>query len=313
MRAEVIRSTQSISYRNKDVRFNNFLAMFPHQSITKEYFNRKAGELNAFVRKFKWMGEKRCKYLEEFSREKWLKLDSEKQKYHTTHECVGCSSLKADINTFPISTTHRRKKPNPLKTPFADITNTPDTPINIILEIPHTKNDISYMKGAAEFVFDSVNDKWDKIFDTPFTKILTKGKSANVAEVKTNCEKKRELRQKNTKIKKCLEKKCFGQGKVMDTILGIRQSKSTYKKSRSIQYLENKEKAVERMIGRKQSLQSQTDDTPMKKKRHSPDTNKINFDRNALLEEVKHMEDGSKVVTNIIFCKQYLQYSLTHG
>lgn len=67
--------------------------------------------------------------------------------------------------------------------------------------------------------------------------------------MKSKSDKKKELRERNKIIKKSLEKKCFGENKATDTIFGIRQSKASYKKSRSIQYFESKENSIKRMIG----------------------------------------------------------------
>ena len=87
------------------------------------------------------------------------------------------------------------------------------------------------------------------------------------------------------------------------SFLGRRQSYSKYEHGRKILYFESQQKAKERTLKRK----AREDNCEIKKKRHSPEHTKVNFDRAGLLRKVESMAEGEEVN-----CKICLEYIIKH-
>ena len=235
MRAAILRNNE-IYKVDQEARFERFRQQFAHTELQKNYFNRKSKELSCFVRKNSWFGKVRKDFLADFSNDTWNKLETEIKKEHTIKECKQCVKFFNTKNTFPKVICHRKKTP---KRPLRNITNInkPST-VQIKLDIPIQKTKLPYMKVAAESILDSVNNEWDSIFDTPFTKVLSKIPSTNLTEKKTDAERKRNIRGIHRKIKRSIESTWSDNGKDFDAVFGTRQSKSSYIKTRSTLHFE---------------------------------------------------------------------------
>ena len=79
-------------------------------------------------------------------------------------------------------------------------------------------------------------------------------------------------------------------------MLGTRQSYSQREKQRSTLYFETTDEAAVRVAKRKR----QEDLGVRKKKRHSPQPNQLDFNKENLLKEVQNMKEGDKVRFNLL-------------
>lgn len=71
-----------------------------------------------------------------------------------------------------------------------------------IAQIPISENNMGIMKESAALVWKNLNTQWNKIYDTPFTKALSKVLNSNMTEkIHPNAQKKY-LRKLHQKIKK---------------------------------------------------------------------------------------------------------------
>ena len=106
---------------------------------------------------------------------------------------------------------------------------------------------------------------------------------------KQKTEKKRERRQRARQEKQKVQEEWSKRD--ADTILATRQSFSQRAKERSSLYFESFKEVAARVEKRKRM----EDLGQRKRKRHSPQPNQIEFDKENLLKEVKNMKDNEKV------------------
>ena len=114
------------------------------------------------------------------------------------------------------------------------------------MEIPNTKGDLPHLKVAAKSVLKSIDQEWNKLYDTPFTKVLTKIPSTNLKPKTSDSMRKKKLRKIHRNVKKAIENSWQADGKDMETLFGTRQSKATYVKQRSSLHFEKKSDAISR-------------------------------------------------------------------
>ena len=239
IRAAVLNAAESCHPKQKSGRYQLFTEQFrdvEHIHIKDEfYFHRKLSDLISFVRKRKWHGDVRKQYLAFFSKQNWETLEDKEQSKHKLNHCTECNIKYLNKQQlFP--DVSGKKKNNKLV--LKDVTNT----VKINAEIPITP----YVKEAAKSILSTINTEWDRIYETSFTKTLTKIPECGITVTKTPNEKRAEQRKIQNKIKKSIEDTWSKDGKDVDILYGTRQSLSSYNKHRSNLYFESKANAVKR-------------------------------------------------------------------
>lgn len=218
--------------------------MFPHVEVTKYHFERKTKELLLFLRKKSWKGEDRKNYVESFSRASWNKFDVKIRVQHSLHNCVLCDqNYSLEQSKFP------KMGVLPKKRLHLDPTTTQSTPKrqaeqDVHITIPVSRNNLGVMKTAASSILTNVNEEWDKVYDIPFTQVLTKIPSIGLQEKEIDSQKKKNLRKVHKKIKTGVEK--VWQNNDVVSYYGTRQSKASYMTSRAKLSFESKIDAVKR-------------------------------------------------------------------
>ena len=94
------------------------------------------------------------------------------------------------------------------------------------------------MHSTAENILKEVNSNWNKVFNTPFTKVLTKLPSTNLQEKPSDSSRKKKLRTIYRKTKQQIENSWKENNRDMKSLHGTRQSKSQYMKQRKSLYME---------------------------------------------------------------------------
>lgn len=188
------------------------------------YFTRKYKSFIQFMRKNKFHGDARKNFVKEFSLEKWNKLANETKLKHSLHRCEQCE-IQGKHRSFV------KEK----KTPMKDISNTVEIPL-VQQKTP------PLVKEAAKTMFEDMSQKWNKIYDTPLTKILPKIPSTGLVEKKTNSELKQRMRKLQRKIKAKIEESWTSNGKDVSTFYGSRQSAAAYGKQRASLFFDRKSK-----------------------------------------------------------------------
>ena len=128
-----------------------------------------------------------------------------------------------------------------------------------------------------------------KVFKVSFAEAQTKVSELELQKKKNKIEKKHERRQRTCQEKQKLEKEWSERD--TETMLVTRQSYSQRARQRKSLFFETMEEAATR-VGKRKRLE---DLGERKKKRHSPPSNQVNFDKENLLQEVKNMKDDEKV------------------
>lgn len=78
------------------------------------------------------------------------------------------------------------------------------------IDVLRTKQDNKYIKESARAVLSDITNKWDEIYNTPFTKVLTKLPETNLQE-KPEVNKKRNMRKlyRNIKTTRSMDKATY--------------------------------------------------------------------------------------------------------
>ena len=100
------------------------------------------------------------------------------------------------------------------------------------------------MKAVAGSVLNSIDDSWNQMFNTPFTKVLPK--VVNLTPRKNKITKQKSKRGSQRIVKRAIENMFMANGRDVATVYGTRQSGSAYQKQRANLFMEPKIKAVER-------------------------------------------------------------------
>ena len=148
---------------------------------------------------------------------------------------------------------------------------------------------MSSIKSATKRVYDQIDTPFKELFGLNFCEAETKLTKLQLEAKKSTTDRKRSRREMTRANKQELQK-IFVETEA-DAVLSVRQSLSQRGKKRKIQYFEDKEEAEVRAKKRKEMEHEGL----LKKKRHSPETRKVDFDRDGLLQEVLDMADGEEV------------------
>ena len=257
-------------------KFNCFLEQFQHIDIDQKHFQRKSKEFSLALRKRVWHGEKKEKFMKAFSLKTWKMLSFTEKKKHSLHTCVECLlTFAEEQELFPevsrkskkiqlINTSHNspvlspQENTPPARTPEIETTPTPSSDnhsLPFLTTTPRPGNhslpfqsmvsvntpSIEGMKESAKAVLKDVTTHWNKIYTTPFTKILTEIPECNITEKISNSERKKELRKIHKRVKESIE--TSWKGTDTTTLYGTRQSKSRYEKHRASLFFETKAEA----------------------------------------------------------------------
>lgn len=150
------------------------------------------------------------------------------------------------------------------------------------------------IKAAVKHIYSKIDAPFQKVFKVSFAKAQTKVAELELQTKKSRTEKKRERRQRARQEKQKVQEEWSKRD--ADTLLATRQSFSQRAKERSSLYFESFKEAAARVEKRKRMK----DLGQRKRKRHSPQPNQIEFDKENLLKEVKNMKDNEKVKKHTI-------------
>lgn len=225
MRSSIILNFEKHHHSKKHDRYLDFMTQFNFISLNEKHFHRKSADLDTFLRKKHCSGEKKRKFQESYSLEKWENLSQMEREKHTLFNCKQCE-------TKQISTS----------TPIRDLCST-----NIpVVENHQVKT--PYIISAATSFLNHVNTSWETLYSTPFTVIIRKIPDVNLTPRKTKIEKQKRLRQIHRNVKKSIENSWAEDGRDVETLFGTRQSGSRHDKQRKTLFLEGKKQAVQRTI-----------------------------------------------------------------
>ena len=144
------------------------------------------------------------------------------------------------------------------------------------------------IKTAIKHIYSKVNDHFEKIFKVSFAEAQTKVKELQLQK-KDTIGKKRQRRERAHQEKNKIQDEWSRRD--CDAMLATWQSFTQRSKQRKSLHFES---SIDASI-RAQKRKSQEGLGERKRKRHSPPTSSVLFDRDSLLQEVRNMKDGEKV------------------
>lgn len=274
--------------RKLQLRYDNYNEFFGQdRKESFEYpfqsFNKKLPEFIEVLKK--WKGRKKKEketFLKCFSSENWKKLSIAKKREHQLKSCKGCHQEYSETQAlFPIRSP--RLKTFAQQNPFymADDVAKKIKPAQGIKP--------RKLQEATLKVYNAINNSFEKAFGTDFAQAQTKVNAIGVQKCLSKQEKKKELRNIYRTSKSTIENQW--EKTDVDCLLQTRNSYARRQKERLLSSFESKEEATKRTTKRKTNEKAGA----RKKKRHSPDPNKIPFDKETLLMEVNNMKDGEQV------------------
>ena len=198
-------------------------------TLDEKHFRRKLKDFVVFMRRNKWHGEDREKYMECFTRKKWNLLPVTTKKKHCLHNCLECiMKFSAEQNLFPVA---KQTKSVVLTDITNTASNTPEISTSNCIyyqsKIHITDSSIKGMQQSAKSTLDDISKQWNKVYNTPFTKIITKIPGSNLLEKKSSSEKKKHLRQIHQRVKTSIEESWSKEGKDTETLFGDKAVKVT--------------------------------------------------------------------------------------
>ena len=221
MRSNILRGFENHHNTKKQNRFLDFKVQFQHVSLTEKHFHRKSSDLRAFYRK-KHDWKNKTDFFEMYSKESWEKLTLIDQSMHSLNHCIKCQG--------------EQTSPNRNNTQTVSIINIP------VPEKNQTKQ--PYILSAASTVLEDLNNSWETLYKTPFTKIIPKIPEACLTPRKSKNEKQKNLRKIHKKIKKNIEDSWTKENRDVSILYGTRQSGARYEKQRKGLFFENTSSAL---------------------------------------------------------------------
>lgn len=223
----------------------------------------------------KWSSPNKNTYQNHFSSSAWRSLPAIQKMQHGLTQCEGCTvhhNLAQSL--FPVNAIRLKSgRKNILKA----LNIQPRQPVKV------TKTSI---KSAVKGIFEN----FEKIFGIPLNKAAVTVPELNLQLRKSHAEKRKETREVKRKEKLNIENHWARRD--CDALLGTRQSLSQRQKQRMMLSFETKEEAGQRTKKRKAEEELGT----VKKKRHSPEPDRVDFDKEGLLDEVLQMKEGEQVI-----------------
>lgn len=278
--------------RDKSARLQKFLSTFTDNkeafAVTQNIFDKR---LPVLLKNFdKWRGEDKSRYLEHFSCAAWKSLSAAKRGMHSISSCKACQINHLLFHSlFPLRSNRLKGAADPVSTCAKEATNLRKA----AKKVKPTKNTV---QDTAKNIYLRINEPFKNLYNIDLAEALTKVPEIGLTHSKTKAQKQKEQRDSARQFKTTTEEQW---SKVdCDTMLGTRQSFKQRDLQRKSLYFESTEAAKLRSQKRK----ALEDAGVRKKKRHSPDPNSVDFDKNGLLQEVNGMDEGQKVRTKPHSC-----------
>lgn len=272
--------------RDKNTRLQKFLSTFGDNkeafAVSQNTFDKRVPVLLGNFGK--WRGEDKSTYLEHFSSTAWKTLSAAKRGLHSVSNCKACYLKHLPFQSlFPLKS-NRLKGVDPMSVCAKEATN-----LRKATKPTCTKPSKTTLQETAKNIYFKINEPFKQLFHTDLAKALTKVPEIGLTQSKTKAQKQKERRDDARCFKNKIEEQW---SKVdCDTMLGTRQSFKQRDFQRKSLYFESTEEAKIRSQKRK----ALEDVGLRKKKRHSPDPNSIDFDKEGLLQEVNSIQEGEKV------------------
>ena len=271
---------------DKGTRLQRFLSTFSENkkafAVSQNTFDKR---LPVLLKNFKkWRDESKTKYLDHFSSSTWKSLSALKRGLHSISNCRECHMNHLDFQTqFPLKT-NRLKGADPVATCTKEAVNLRKTTKSV-------KPSKKAIRNTAKIIYSKINEPFKTLYNINLADALAKVPETGLTHAKTKVQKQKEKRESARQFKKSTE----GQwAKVdCDTMLGTRQSFKQRDLQRKSLYFESQEEAKIRTNKRKALEEAGL----RRKKRHSPDSSSLDFDKDGLLQEVNSMKQGEKVRT----------------
>ena len=265
-------------------RWKNYCNMFDETArsiftVEKTMYMKKSRIIYNLFRKMS--SQSRNDYLKHFSLSNWKALPASQKSQHTMSNCSACQVHHFDFQSlFPTTTAGKCKPQTLIRQALMESKNKGNKTIKPIQKA---------IKAAVKHIYSKMDAPFQKVFKVSFTEAQTKVAELDLQTKKSRTEKKRERRQRARQEKQKVQEEWSKRD--ADTTLATRQSFSQRAKERSSLYFESFKEAAARVEKRKRM----EDLGQRKRKRHSPQPNQIEFDKENLLKEVKNMKDNEKV------------------
>lgn len=278
-------SFQEVKSKDKAKKYERYLSFFEDEykenfAVTQKTFTKRSTILLKMLKNWA-KSEDKPKYMEHFSSKSWAKLSLSQKAAHTATNCRACEVYHQPFqNTFPVKCQNIKKR----------------TAVSVGLQ---ELNKLKKLKPATQAQkkevlsdwYDKCNGAFQEVFHSDINEGLVKLPHLKIQPKKSAAQLKKERRQRDAEQKKTVEEHWTAMD--VKTFLGTRQSFSQRDQQRKALFFESPEQARQRSEKRK--VQEEAGECVPK--RHSPDPSTIDFDKNALLEEVNNMNDGEKVST----------------
>ena len=288
-------------------RFSIFEKVFTSRkeafNVDFRHFNKKILKLESTIDhwNFRRADEKQI-FLSTFSISNWRELAFDKKQQHTFTSCQGCyMDFSSALSLFPVKSNYFKKclSSTPVSVAQKCLQNQAKTACSVegsssqfIEHAKLTNQKQPTQRNAvnnAKILYDKINAPFRQIHNIDFSKALAKVDGINLQNKMQKHAKRKGRRENYRKIKAKLEARWKEND--ADSFLQSRISYNKRQKQRMTQYFETKDQALERTKKRKNKEQNGV----VKKKRHSPKPDNIEFNRDALLSEVKCLKEGDKV------------------
>ena len=274
-----------------DQRFINFTSVFAGKfesnfKIDREQYVKKYKDLiNVFK---KWKTKEKHVYTSHFSPEKWKALPQIQKQQHSLQSCRACNVHHFAIQSkFPTKSNLLIAKNEALV--LKDSTNKP-----VLQKQPAVKPTQTAIREAARKCYQNINKSFQKVFDVSFSEALTKIKEIGLEKKLSKTQSKSALRKHRREEKKHISMQ-WQENEAL-TFLANRKPFQQYDSERKALFFESKDEAKRRNVKRKMM----EDNGNAKRKRHSPEPDTLNFDKDGLLQEVSTKKDGEEVSNNIV-------------
>ena len=278
----------SSTWKQKLNRFRDFFGELPSQmaaefDLDNKTFRTRAPSITDMFSK--WKGSERQAYIDKFSKDSWEKLDEQQKLKHSMSNCKECIKIPEN-NSFPINNSSLKVlKQNPLHKK-----NIKKIALEVIDAQPQNTLSESGHKRAAKELFLEVGKIFQDYYKSDLAETLAKIPELGLQLRKKTKDYKNKYQKFARKIKQNMEEHW---SKIETaTFLGNRQSHSQRDKLRKALSFESQEEATERTRRRREMENSGL----RKVRRACFDPNNLEFDKAALLDEVKAYPVGKKVV-----------------
>ena len=272
--------------KDTDKRFAKYNGVFAGKfqsnfEIQKSQFIRKSKDLvNIFN---KWKTKDKHEYSSHFSPEKWKSLPQIQKQQHTRESCGACTVHHFLFQSkFPVKSNFLLAKGEARG--LTDITNKP----KFEKQKPVKPTQTAIIQ-AAETCLEALEPKFQKIFQMKFVEALSKSKKTGLQKKfsKSEC---KSINRKQKRQEKQHMSSLLKENEAL-TFLANRKSFKQYDSERKTLFFEPKEVAQKRVEKR----HMQEDLGIVKKKRHSPDHNSLEFDKAGMINEINNKKEGEEV------------------